>query len=192
MQIALPAAFRIVGYVIVSSDGMLADAKGDMPPSIHNKADQDFFHGGLDQAAAIVHGRNSKERDAKAKDRKRLMMTRAVSATAPDPKNPKARLWNPTGASLADALRELGVTSGTIAVIGGTEVFGMFLPHYDMFHLTTAANARLPGGRPVFPGIPPATPEELLSQNGMSAGERQMLDQAAAVSLVTWIRKPNR
>ena len=34
---------RIEGYVIVSADGMLADAKGEMPDSISNEADQRFF-----------------------------------------------------------------------------------------------------------------------------------------------------
>ena len=53
------AAFRIEGYVIVSADGMIADANGVMPDAIRNDADQSFFQGALDRADAIVHGRHS-------------------------------------------------------------------------------------------------------------------------------------
>jgi hypothetical protein len=52
---------RIEGYVIVSADGMIADATGVMPDSIRNAADQHFFQAGLDEAAVIVHGRHSHE-----------------------------------------------------------------------------------------------------------------------------------
>jgi len=44
---------RIEGYVIVSTDGMIADAQGVMPQAIRNDADQTFFQAGLDRAAAI-------------------------------------------------------------------------------------------------------------------------------------------
>ena len=40
----------------------------------------------------------------------------------------------------------LGVPDGSLAVIGGTEVFGMFLPDYDVFHLTRAPGVWLPDG----------------------------------------------
>jgi hypothetical protein len=52
---------RIEGYVIVSTDGMIADVKGLMPEAIRNDADQRFFQAGLDQAAVVVHGRHSHE-----------------------------------------------------------------------------------------------------------------------------------
>lgn len=192
MQLALPAAYQIEGYAIVSADGMIADASGEMPPSIHNKADHDFFHGSLDRASAVIHGRHSKERDAGAKHRKRLMMTRAVGGITPDPKNPLALFWNPDTAAFADALAELGVSSGMIAIIGGTDVFGAFLPHYRTFHLTRAARAQLPKGRPVFPGIPPATPEQRLTQSGLALTQSVTLDAGAEVSLATWQRTANR
>jgi len=52
---------RIEGYVIVSADGMIADGKAEMPPSIRNEADQRFFQDGLDHVAVVVHGRHSHE-----------------------------------------------------------------------------------------------------------------------------------
>ena len=50
---------RIEGYVIVSSDGMIADAKGEMPETIRNQADQEFFQSALDRVATMAKpGRN--------------------------------------------------------------------------------------------------------------------------------------
>jgi dihydrofolate reductase len=136
---------RIEGYVIVSADGMIADANGEMPASIRNDADQRFFQAGLDRAAVVVHGRHSHEGGPRAARRKRLVVTRQVAAIAPDPAHPNSRLWNPTGATLEEAIEQLGAGDGVIAIIGGTEVFSMFLPRYDAFHLTRAANAKIPG-----------------------------------------------
>lgn len=181
---------RIEGYVIVSADGMIADARGEMPESIRNDADQRFFQAGLDNVAAIVHGRHSHEGGPRAARRRRLVATRRITAIAPDPDHPNALLWNPLGAPLEKALEALGVTEGTIAVIGGTEVFSMFLPRYDAFHLSRAANARIPGGRPVFDAVGPnASPEDVLASHGLKPGPRRILDAAADVSVVTWRRE---
>lgn len=180
---------RIEGYVIVSADGMIADASGVMPDSIRNAADQHFFQAGLDEAAVIVHGRHSHEGGPRAARRKRLVVSRQVAATAPDPEHPNSLLWNPTGATLDEAIEQLGGGDGVIAIIGGTEVFSMFLPLYDGFHLSRAADAKIPGGRPVFNEVGPnATPEDVLMRHGLKAGPRRDLDAAAGVSLVTWER----
>jgi dihydrofolate reductase len=180
---------RIEGYVIVSADGMIADANGIMPDVIRNDADQAFFQGALDQAAAIVHGRHSHEGGPRASRRKRLVLTRGVAGIAPDPSRPNALLWNPVGATLEHALTELGAGDGTIAIIGGTDVFSMFLPRYDRFHLSRAANAKIPGGRPVFTAVGPnASPEDVLTRHGLKPGPRRDLDAAAGVSVVTWQR----
>jgi dihydrofolate reductase len=180
---------RIEGYVIVSADGMLADGKGQMPASIKNDADQHFFQDGLDHAAAVVHGRHSYEGGPRAARRKRLVLTRQIAATAPDTTYPNALLWNPLGATLEEALQELGVTDGTIAIIGGPEIFSMFLPLYDSFHLSRAAHARIPGGLPPFTEAGPnATPEDVLERHGLTPGPRRDLDAAAGVTLVTWTR----
>jgi dihydrofolate reductase len=180
---------HIEGYVIVSADGMIADATGVMPGAIRNDADQQFFQAGLDQAAAVVHGRHSHEGGPRAARRNRLVLTRQVAATAPDPSHPHALLWNPLGATLDQALDELGVGDGSVAVIGGTDAFSMFLPQYDSFHLSRAARARIPGGRPVFTAVGPnATPEDVLTRHGLKPGPRRQLDAAADVSLVTWRR----
>ena len=179
----------IEGYAIVSADGMIADGDGNMPPSIRNQADQDFLQRELDRAAVIVHGRHSHEGGPRAAARKRLILTRTVAATAADPTKPNALLWNPTGATLEAALAALGVGAGVVAIIGGTEVFGLFLPHYDAFHLSCATRARIPGGRPVFPQVgPSAAVKDVLAEYGLRAVRRRDLDAAAGVSLTTWER----
>jgi dihydrofolate reductase len=180
---------RFEGYVIVSADGMIADAAGTMPDSIRNDADQKFFQAGLDHAAVVLHGRHSHEGGPRAARRKRIVLTKQVADIAPDTAHPHSLLWNPDGATLEQALDALGVTDGTIAVIGGTEVFGRFLPRYDAFHLTRAAAAKIPGGRPVFPEVGPnVTPEDALAAHGLKPGPRRDLDAAAGVTLVTWQR----
>jgi hypothetical protein len=144
-------AFRIEAYVIASADGMLADASGVQPASLHFEADQRQFQEGLDQADVVVNGRRSQEGQSNAMSRRRLVLTRQVANLAPDPDNPKARLWNPAGASFEAACAALGVNSGTVAVIGGPQVFTLFLKlGYDCFHLSRAIEVRLPGGLPVF------------------------------------------
>lgn len=180
---------RIEGYVIVSTDGMLANGSGEMPAAIRNDADQKFFQSGLDNAAVVVHGRHSHEGGPRAANRKRLMLTRRVAAIAPDPTHPNSLLWNPIGATLQEAVTTLGAAPGTIAVIGGPEVFTLFLPRYDTFHLSRAANAKIPGGRAVFAEVGPnITPEDVLAWQGLKPGPRRQLDAAAGISVVTWQR----
>jgi dihydrofolate reductase len=180
---------RIEGYVIVSADGMLADGHAQIPDSIRNDADQHFFQSGLDKAAVIVHGRHSHEGGPRAAGRKRLVVTRQVAALAPDTDYPNAVFWNPVGATLDEALERIGVTDGTVAVIGGPEVFSLFLPIYDAFHLSRAANAKIPGGLPPFTEVGPGTtPEDVLMQHGLKPGPRRDLDAAAGISVVTWSR----
>src|SRR5579864_8635588 len=103
-----------------------------------------------------------------------------------------AQLWSFMAAIRMKAARaRLGASDGAIAPIGGTEVFSMFLPVYDAFHLTRAAHAKIPGGRPVFAGVGPnLTPEDLLARHGLKPGPRRDLDAAAGITLVTWERAP--
>jgi len=94
---------RIDGYVIVSADGMLADADGVMPMGLKFEGDKRFFTAALDSANLIVHGRNSYEDQPNSARRKRIIVTRSVGAVASDPSNPRATLWNPAGASFETA-----------------------------------------------------------------------------------------
>jgi dihydrofolate reductase len=186
----MPGPTSIEGYAIVSIDGMLADANRHIPDALVVEADQRFFHGSLDRAAVVVHGRHSHEGGPRAGLRRRLIATTRVEALADDPSRPHSVLWNPKGASLAQAWARLGAPDGMLAVIGGPDVFGHFLDvGYDQFHLSRAAHVRLPGGRPVFPEIgPDRTPEDVLASHGFRPGPTRVLDAAAGVTLVTWMR----
>ena len=184
----MPRPRRIDGYAIVSEDGMLANAVGIMPDSLKFDADRRFFERGLDNVDVVVHGRHSHEQQPHSYLRHRLVLSRQLSAIATDPSNEKALLWNPAGASFEEALAALGMPEGRVGVIGGPDVFGMFLDRYDFFHLSRAPEVRLPGGRPVFPEVPMRTPEEVLADHGLDRGQRQMLDPAKGVAVVSWKR----
>src|SRR3979411_3405861 len=92
---------RIEGYVIVSADGMLADANRVMPGQLKFEGDKTFFTAALDRADMIVHGRHSYEDQPNSPRRKRIVLTRNICASEPDPSNTKALLWNPAGDSSA-------------------------------------------------------------------------------------------
>jgi hypothetical protein len=181
-------ALRIDGYVIVSADGMLANAAHVMPDELRFEGDKQFFTAALDRADLIVHGRHSYEDQPNSPRRKRVIVTRSIAAVAPDPSNPKATLWNPAGAAFEAACDHAGVHSGTAAVIGGPDVFGMFMDRYDTFWLSQAPRIRLPGGEPCFPGVPERSPQAILAAHGLKAGEAQTLDPAGGVSVTPWRR----
>ena len=74
-------------------------------------------------------------------------------------------------------------------MIGGTDAFGLFLVSgYDVFHLSRAAHATLPGGRPLFPGVPETSPEDLLARHGLKPGPMRVLDASAGLTITTWRR----
>jgi dihydrofolate reductase len=176
-------AFRIEAYVIASADGMLADVHGVQPESLQFAADQRQFEQGLDRADVIVNGRHSAEGQPNSMSQRRLIVTRQVASLAVDPDNPKARLWNPAGASLEEACDALGSNSGTVVVIGGPQVYILFLKlGYDCFHLSRAVKVRLPGGVPLFGGDPDAT----LSAAGLKAKPPIWLEDG--LTLTDWVR----
>jgi hypothetical protein len=182
------SALRIEGYVIVSADGMLANADGVMPDALKFRGDQEFFNAALDRVDLIAHGRHSFEDQPNSPKRKRLILTSKTAALAPDPSNPNATLWNPAGATFEQACDYAGVASGTVAIIGGPHVFGMFLDRYNTFWLSQAPHVRLAGGRPCLPGVPQRSPQAILAAHGLDAGEPQILDAAHDVNVTPWRR----
>ena len=181
-------AFRIEGYVIVSADGMLANARHVMPDELKIEGDKSFFTAALDRADLLVHGRNSEEAQPNSPKRTRIILTRSVAALAPDPANPKATLWNPAGSSFEQAAEAAGVRSGTVAIIGGPNVFGMFMDRFDTFWLSEAPRVKIAGGEGCFPRVPEFTPQQILSSHGLKAGAPQLLDAAENVTVTPWRR----
>ena len=133
---------------------MLANADRVMPKELKFEGDKRFFTAALDRADLIVHGRHSDEDQPNSPQRKRLVLTRKIGAIAPDPSNPRATLWNPAGASFETACDHAGVDAGIVAIIGGPDVFGMFMDRYDTFWLSQAPRVRLPEANRASPACP--------------------------------------
>ncbi len=178
----------IKGYVIASGDGMLTDATGAMPDALKFDADYAFFSDALDRVDLIVHGRKSFEDQPNSPQRRRVIVTHKVDALAPDRDNTRATLWNPAGASFEAACKAAGVTEGTIAIIGGPDIFAMFFDCYDEFWLSQALHVSLPGGQGCFAGVPAQTPQQLLAAHGLSPGAPRILDAAHDVTVTPWRR----
>ena len=106
---------------------MLADAKRVMPDLLKFEADKAFFEAALDAVDLVVHGRHSQEQQDRARLRRRLILTQRIADIAVHPTNPRALLWNPLGASFDQAVAAVGVPVRRVGVIGGTDVFGLFL-----------------------------------------------------------------
>jgi dihydrofolate reductase len=181
-------AIRIEGYVIVSADGILANADRVMPDALKVEGDKRFFTAALDGADLIVHGRHSQEDQPNSPRRKRVILSKRISSVAPDPSNSNATLWNPAGASFDAVCDRAGVHSGTIAIIGGPAVFDMFLDRYDTFWLSQVPGVRLPGGEPVFSGVPNRSPQQILAAHGLKAGDSQTLDADNGAIVTPWRR----
>jgi dihydrofolate reductase len=173
---------RIEGYAIVSHEGMIARSDGSFPGELEIPADQEFYRRAIARASAIANGRHSAEGGRGQAARRRLLLTRRVQRVIVDPDNANAVLWNPATASFDEAWQRLGVDDGTLAVVGGTGVFALFLTlGYDAFFLTRAA-ASVPRGRPVFPGIGNGvTPEDIFERYGMVLRNTRLLDPLTPV-----------
>jgi hypothetical protein len=182
------SALRFEAYVIVSADGMLANADHIMPDELKFDGDKRFFTAGLDRADLIVHGRNSFEDQPNSPLRRRIVLSRTIEAIAADPSNAKATMWNPAGARFEAACEHAGVSAGTVAIIGGPGVFAMFLDRYDTFWLSQAPQVRLPDGEPCLPGVPARSPQAILAAHGLVAGTAEILDATHEVSVTPWRR----
>lgn len=182
----MPLSVRIEGYAVVSEDGMLADARSAMPESLKVEADQRFFEHKLDEVDVLVHGRHSQEHDKNSQSRRRIIVTRRVLALVPDPSNPKAFFWNPAGATLEQALSMFDAPCGSIGVLGAADVFEIFLDLFDVFYLSRVRSVWLSGGRPIFHGVPPNTPEEILVLYGMSFFRNEVV--VDGLTIASWQR----
>ena len=178
---------RIEGYAVISKEGMIARSDGSFPEEIKIPADHEFYQSSLDRAAAVANGRHSAEGGPKEKLRRRIILTRRINGVVPDPKNSQAILWNPGSAPFEEAWQRLGIADGILAVVGGTDVFGLFLGiGYDAFFLSRT-DATIPRGRPVFPGVGKGvTPEEIMKKYGLVLRDTRMLDPDTNTRVEEW------
>ncbi len=183
---------RIEGYAVISREGMIAASDGHFPEALKIPADQEFYMTSLDKASAIANGRHSAEGGEKEKLRRRIMLTRRVNMVTTDPGNPNAILWNPGSTPFDEAWQRLRIDGGVLAVVGGTDVFGLFLSiGYDAFYLSRT-DVSIPRGRPVFPGVGTrgVTPEEIMKKNGLALRATRMLDPETNTRVEEWGPKP--
>jgi hypothetical protein len=183
-----PLTIRFEGHAIVSADGMIADAEGEMPPELRNDTDWTRFQAALDRAALVVLGRRGHERHANP-GRRRLVLTRSVDRLERDGEDDLAMRWNPAGLPIEDVLDELGIASGVVAITGGTGTFDLFAPLLDAFALAEVHRRVLPGGTPCFSAGHPRT---VLADMGLLPAEIQDIDPEAGVTLTTWRAGANR
>jgi len=182
---------RIEGYAVISREGMIATANGQFPEQLEIPADHAFYMESLSRAAAVANGRHSAEGGPDEQQRPRLVLTRRVDRLVPDPNNPKAILWNPGSTPFAEAwarlVHEKAVGAGALAVVGGPDVFGLFLSiGYDAFHLTRT-DASVPAGRPVFPGVGTGlSVEEVMARHGLVLHDTRLLDPTLDCRVETW------
>jgi hypothetical protein len=179
---------RIEGYAIVSREGMIATADGRFPEQLEVKADHRFYMEAVDRASAVANGAHSAEGGPKEKLRRRLRLTRRVTPLRPDPDNANALLWNPAMAPFDEAWARLDAKDGTLAVVGGTDVFGLFLGiGYDSFFLSRA-EASVPAGRPVFPGVGRGgvTPADIMAKFDLAVRSTRVLDAATNTVVEEW------
>jgi dihydrofolate reductase len=179
---------RIEGYAVISKEGMIAASDGHFPEPLKIPADHAFYMASLDKASAIANGRHSAEGGEKEKLRRRIVLTRRTNMLAVDPANPNAILWNPGSTPFDEAWQRLRIDDGVLAVVGGTDVFGLFLTiGYDTFYLSKT-DVSIPRGRPVFPGVGTrgVTPEEIMKKNGLVLRSTRMLDEAANCRVEEW------
>ena len=178
------------GYAIASREWMIANEDGSFPEELKCPGDQRFFHAGLRAADIIIHGRNSGEKRPETARRPRIVLTRRVARVERDPQNDRAVVWNPDGADFSAALGLLGADGrpeDVAAILGGTDVFGVFLGiGYDAFYLS-CADVSVPRGRKVFPAA--GAPQAQLEAHGLVRRERQQLDATPLVMLERWYRR---
>jgi hypothetical protein len=171
---------RFEGHAIASADGMIADATGEMPPSLRNDADWVQFQAALDRAAIVVLGRKGHERHTNP-GRKRLVLTRKADGLVVGGEN--AWMWNPKKLAVADALAALGINDGVVAVTGGTGTYEVFAPLMTAFVLTEVHGLVLPGGTPTFSE---GHPRVVLAALGLRPGPAEAL--GGGVTLTRWSR----
>lgn len=179
----IPGTSIIVeGHAIVSSDGMIADRSGGMPPELRSEADWRLFQAALDRSALVVLGRVGHARHPNP-GRRRLVLTRSVAGLEADPADALSSYWNPAGLDITEVLARLGITEGTVAVTGGTGTFDLFLPWYDRFILAEVRSLLLPDGIPCFTTD---HPRFVLPGAGLEPRDMETIDRG--VVQTQWVR----
>ncbi len=173
---------EIIGHAVVSADGMIADARGEMPADLRNEADWRRFQAALDAAKLVVLGRIGHLRHPNP-GRRRLVVTSRTTDLATDPGDPNATLWNPAGMEFDRVLEKLGILSGVVAITGGQRVFDLFLGRFTRFDLVEMPAVTIRDGIACFSSD---RPETVLAAAGLHPATAEPLEPG--VILTVWRR----
>ncbi|WP_243375330.1 hypothetical protein [Microvirga solisilvae] len=178
---------EIHGYAIVSDDDRIADSTGQTPDVLRNDADWAYFQAELNRSDVTVLGRLGHEANPNPRNRVRMILS---SSSQGIERRVDGWWWNPERLSWDEAIRRVLPYGGRVAVPGGRQVFDLFLKlGYDAFHLTRAEGVAVPGGVPVFSECETGKgAEAILSEAGLTPGQRKTLDPVGPISLVVWRR----
>jgi dihydrofolate reductase len=175
------------GYAVVSADGFIADDRGRMPDTLRFEADWAYFQTALDAVDVTLLGRHTHEAAPNVKRRRRLVVSRGVCAVIQE----NAWTWwaNPREVTPESAIAAVSPSAVTVAVVGGTGVFGWVLQEggYREFHLSVAHHVRLGAGRPLFDDAGDLDVAIAKLEGGdLSVRQRSWLDQEAGLELLVF------
>ena len=176
---------EIHGYAIVSDDDKIADAAGEVPPSLRNDKEFAAYQQALAAADLVVFARKSHENEPETHGRPRMVVTREAKGLE---QRSGVWWWNPADVSWREVVAKALPDGGHIAAPGGQGVFDLFLGiGYDVFHLARARGVTLPGGRAIFSACETGTSAEaVLAQHGLRQVERIEVDAAQRVEMNIW------
>ncbi|MGL5737071.1 MAG: hypothetical protein ACRCYS_19585 [Beijerinckiaceae bacterium] len=179
------AAVIVDAFAIVSADDRIADAQGRFPPALMNDADWIYFQNELDQCDFTVVGRASHEATPNVKNRRRIIMSRAVRGLEA---HEDGHWWNPADMAWRAVCVALLPRGGRVGVPGGQAAFDYFLRDgLSSFHLSRANRVMIPDGRGVFAAVEQGQrADDCLRHAGLVADPLRMIDAAADVTLTVW------
>lgn len=176
---------EIHGYAIVSDDDHIADASGEVPPSLRNDKEFSAYQRALTSSDLVVFARKSHENEPETHGRPRMVVSREVSGLE---RRAGVWWWNPADIGWPEVVAQALPQGGQVAAPGGQGVFDLFLEiGYDVFHLARANGVRLPGGRALFSACQNGlSAEGVLTQHGLRHTERIEVDPAQRVEMNIW------
>jgi hypothetical protein len=182
---------EIHGYAIVTDDDRIADANGEIPPSLRNDKDWRQYQRALAASDLVVFARVSHENEPETHGVPRVVVSREAKGFE---RRAGAWWWNPAEISWPEVAAQVLPAGGEVAAPGGQGVFDLFLKiGYDVFHLARARGVSLPGGRPIFSECADGvSAEAVLEKYGLRHAERIELDPAQGVEMNIWRRAAAR